>query len=107
MLTLNITGMVCFMMGYLIMFENEYNMFYDKGWFLHLISIGLLMVIGRMLCGKLMKWMDIWQVKEFIKDVELIKRTREILVDDNITKDYDKLMITDAFRLHFLKYNKL
>lgn len=65
------------------------------------------MVIGRMLCGKLMKWMDFWQVKEFIKDVELIKRTREILVDDNITKDYDKLMITDAFRLHFLKYNKL
>ena len=45
-------------------------------------------------------------MKEYIKDVELIKRTREILVDNNITKNHDKLMITDAFRLHFLKYNK-
>ena len=41
-----------------------------------------------------------------LRDNKPLKRTQNALPDNNLASNIQKLIITDAFRTHFLKHNK-
>jgi len=89
------------------MFENNYNMYDDAGWFWIINSLTVITALARLLLKNIMNFFDFWNYKKPEKRYPL-ERIKKSLMDNSLSSaaNMDKLMVTDAFRVHFLKHNK-